>query len=124
MNLITRKVKVVKMTLIFLLIGSLVNAISFAGIPEPETIIYGKVINNFKGYEMLVTDGTLNWDIVDENSDTFSYSMELLNKLRRLVKILQAVLGERSISFIDLISDENEKLDIKDALMLMREMAN
>jgi len=72
MNLFTRKI--VKMVLSCLLIGSLVNTIGFAGIPEPETIIYGKIINNFEGYEMLVTSGTLNWDIVDADLEKFSYS--------------------------------------------------
>ncbi|MBF0450719.1 MAG: type I secretion C-terminal target domain-containing protein [Candidatus Magnetomorum sp.] len=75
MNLFTRKVG--KIVLLLLLIGSYVNAIGIAGIPEPETIIYGKIINNFEGYEMLVTSGSLNWDIVDGDLENFFYSTAL-----------------------------------------------
>ncbi|ETR70502.1 MAG: hypothetical protein OMM_08770 [Candidatus Magnetoglobus multicellularis str. Araruama] len=51
----------------------------FAGIPEPETIIYGKIINNYKGYDTRVTSGILNWQIVDTQNKQFAYSTHLDN---------------------------------------------
>jgi hypothetical protein len=51
----------------------------FAGIPEPETIIYGKIINNYKGYDTRVTSGVLNWQIVDTQNKQFAYSTHLDN---------------------------------------------
>src|SRR5688572_30073550 len=39
----------------------------FAGIPEPETVFYGKVINRTSGQEYLLTQGSLRWTITPSN---------------------------------------------------------
>jgi len=82
-------------------------------------------------FKLIVTDlsGVQTTDIVDVIVNNpiktlTEKAMEILENLRKLVRILQAVSGKTDVSFIDLISEENEKVDIKDALMLMRKMAN
>ncbi|KPA11756.1 Hemolysin-type calcium-binding region, partial [Candidatus Magnetomorum sp. HK-1] len=78
MNLFANQIG--KLLLSFILIYSLMITPGNAGIPEPETIIYGKIINNYEGYDMLVTKGTLDWQIVDVNADKYSYSAQLDKK--------------------------------------------
>src|SRR6266545_1344750 len=46
------------------LVFSLVACIhTLAGIPEPETVFYGKIINRVSGQELLLSEGTLKWVI-------------------------------------------------------------
>lgn len=48
-----------------LLLGLLIPGagLSAAGIPEPDTILYGKVFHRHHIYELVVTNGTLDWTI-------------------------------------------------------------
>ncbi|ETR69079.1 MAG: hypothetical protein OMM_04170 [Candidatus Magnetoglobus multicellularis str. Araruama] len=41
----------------------------FATLPEPETLIYGQVYNQFQNNKMLVTDATIQWTIRKKGSD-------------------------------------------------------
>ncbi|KPA12353.1 Hemolysin-type calcium-binding region, partial [Candidatus Magnetomorum sp. HK-1] len=72
MNLFANQIG--KLLLSFILFYSLIITPVNAGIPEPETIIYGKIINNYEDYDMLVTSGMLEWQIVDVNSEKYTFS--------------------------------------------------
>lgn len=46
--------------------------LSAAGVPEPDTVIYGRILNRDRGYELLVTQGELVWTIQPENDTSKS----------------------------------------------------
>lgn len=41
----------------------------YAGIPEPDTILYGKVINNYQGNAYVITRGSLEWRIREKTGE-------------------------------------------------------
>ncbi|KPA19416.1 hypothetical protein MHK_000363, partial [Candidatus Magnetomorum sp. HK-1] len=51
------------------------------------------------------------------------YAERSANPLRDLINILLVISGETDVSAENLISDENPKIDIKDALIFLREIA-
>ncbi|KPA19435.1 hypothetical protein MHK_000343, partial [Candidatus Magnetomorum sp. HK-1] len=51
------------------------------------------------------------------------YAERSANPLRDLVNIFLVISGETDVSAVDLISDDDTKVDIKDALFLLREIA-
>lgn len=46
-----------------------------AGIPEPETVIYGRVINSYQGHVLLVTAGHMEWIIEGRTTGRPSYTL-------------------------------------------------
>jgi len=68
-----------KIFISFILCFSLFYINCYAGIPEPETIIYGKIINNYKGYNNRITSGSLAWQIIDANEEKYLYSTNIEN---------------------------------------------
>jgi len=89
----------------------------FAGIPEPETIIYGKIINNYKGYDMRVTSGILNWQVIDKNQKQFAYSTRLDN-IKDTYSYVLKIPKETAASIIlqsgNYLFDEKELIVISD----------
>ncbi|MDM8552800.1 type I secretion C-terminal target domain-containing protein [Desulfobacterales bacterium HSG2] len=47
--------------------------VSHAGIPEPETLIYGEVFNTTQGNRVTVTDGTVEWTLKKKGDDSRTY---------------------------------------------------
>gem|GEM_PF-1051558 len=47
-----------------------------AGIPEPETILYGKVINNYRGNEYVITKGSLEWTIREKTGERRTFQLQ------------------------------------------------
>jgi len=50
-----------------------------ASVPEPSTIIYGKVLHRAHGHEHRLTEGTLVWTLRDQNGVSYTFSTELEN---------------------------------------------
>ncbi len=48
-----------------------------AGLPEPGTTLYGKVIHRAYGHEHLLTEGSLTWTLRGEEGEAYHYSTEL-----------------------------------------------
>lgn len=63
------------MTPAILLAGGM--ELSAATVPEPSTVIYGKVIHRTNGNEHQLTEGTLVWTLSDQNGTPFTYTTEL-----------------------------------------------
>ena len=51
----------------------------FATVPEPDTILYGKVLHRAHGNEYQLTEGTLNWTLRDQNEAEYTFTAELEN---------------------------------------------
>ena len=110
------KSKNIRIFLLFLFTVLLLNTTIFAAIPEPETIIYGKIINTYEGYEILVTSGTLSWEIVDENSETFSYStiLEKQSEFSYLLKIPKVTAASILLDSGTLLFSEDDIIVLSD----------
>lgn len=50
-----------------------------ANIPEPDTILYGKVLHRAYGNEHQLTEGTLTWTLRDQNDIEYTYQTELVD---------------------------------------------
>lgn len=48
-----------------------------ATVPEPSTVIYGKVLHRAHGHEHRLTEGSLVWTLGDQNGNTHTFSAEL-----------------------------------------------
>lgn len=48
-----------------------------ATVPEPSTILYGKVLHRAYGNEHQLTGGILEWTLTNQNGDEFVYTVEL-----------------------------------------------
>jgi hypothetical protein len=48
-----------------------------ATVPEPSTVIYGKVLHRANGSEHRLTEGSLVWTLRDQNGATYAYTAEL-----------------------------------------------
>jgi hypothetical protein len=46
-------------------------------VPEPSTVIYGKVLHRANGHEHQLTEGTLIWTVRDQSGQQFSYTTAL-----------------------------------------------
>lgn len=46
-------------------------------VPEPSTVIYGKVLHRANGHEHQLTEGTLTWTLRDQGGQQFTYTTEL-----------------------------------------------
>jgi len=60
-----------------LTLATLLPAASFAGISEPGTIFYGKIINRTSGQEYLLTNGHLLWTISRPDGSQVALATEL-----------------------------------------------
>ena len=49
----------------------------FASVPEPSTILYGKVLHRAYGNEHKLTEGTVEWTLRDESGTSYTYTAEL-----------------------------------------------
>lgn len=52
-------------------------SLSAATVPEPSTVIYGKVLHRSNGNEHRLTEGTLVWTLRDQNGVPYTYTAEL-----------------------------------------------
>ncbi|ETR70120.1 MAG: Hemolysin-type calcium-binding region [Candidatus Magnetoglobus multicellularis str. Araruama] len=90
---------------------------SYAGIPEPETIIYGKIINNYKGYNIRVKSGVLNWQIIDTSLKQFVYSTHLDNvddKYSYVLKIPKETAASIILQSGNCLFDDKDMIVISD----------
>lgn len=62
-------------TLIVLLLAGITTA--QANVPEPSTIIYGKVLHRAHGSEHQLTEGSLVWTLRDQNGVDYTFNAEL-----------------------------------------------
>jgi len=91
--------------------------LSYAMVPEPDVIIYGKVINRYKGADTILNDGKLTWKIKarEGEQETYQYDTELesLNngQFSYRLYIPQKVAGDMSILPSLEISDLNDSKD-------------
>ena len=71
--------KALRLTVFFLILHPLFFSVSFAGIPEPETLIYGEVFNTFQGNRVTLTEGSIEWTVRKKGGDaeTYIYSTEV-----------------------------------------------
>jgi len=54
-------------------------------VPEPDVIIYGKVINRYKGADTILNEGKLTWTIKarEGEQETYKYETELKSLKKR-----------------------------------------
>ncbi|RLC07761.1 MAG: hypothetical protein DRI57_25335 [Deltaproteobacteria bacterium] len=71
--------KTLRLIVFFLILHPLFFSVSFAGIPEPETLIYGEVFNTFQGNRVTLTEGSIEWTVRKKGGDaeTYTYSTEV-----------------------------------------------
>ncbi|PXA05116.1 hypothetical protein DDZ13_03910 [Coraliomargarita sinensis] len=50
---------------------------ALAAIPEPDTLLYGKVLHRANGNEHQLMQGTLTWTLEDQNGQEYQYETEL-----------------------------------------------
>jgi hypothetical protein len=68
-----------KLSIISIAICILITNSVYALVPEPDVIIYGKVVNRYKGADTIMNEGKLTWTIKarDGDQETYSYETEL-----------------------------------------------
>ena len=73
------RVLVFRIFLLTVILGCLTSGHSLAGIPEPESLIFGKVVNTWEGNNVPVTAGTLEWTLREKGGDrrVFTFKTEL-----------------------------------------------
>ncbi|MGZ0657539.1 cadherin-like domain-containing protein [Coraliomargarita sp. W4R72] len=50
-----------------------------ATVPEPDTVLYGKVLHRANGSEHQLSEGTLSWTLRDQSEAEYTYTVELTN---------------------------------------------
>lgn len=68
---------IIRFYLLFIVLITGGLSLHAATVPEPSTIIYGKVLQRTYGHEHRLTEGTLVWTLRDQNGATFAYTAEL-----------------------------------------------